>query len=126
LSRVLQLAAQRPSQSTWQLALQSNFPGSAIHSPVQPAMHEPEQSTLGRCVQEASQAAASLALQVTLTVTGVHMVSHCALGGMTTHSARARTSISPHAARSARAVDPLIDAIAAVTNIDPSSIEAFM
>jgi len=101
--RESQWASQRPLQSALQAASQSNFPGSTLQSPSQSATHWPLHSTLGSLLQLASQSTASFALHAARTLTGVHMASHCAVGGTTSHSAFASSEMLPQSPRSARA-----------------------
>jgi hypothetical protein len=97
-------AWQLPSQLARQSTAHSNLPGSTSHLPRQPASQSTLHCALGSSSQPAWHSTANFALHVARTLSGSHMVLHCALGGMTSHRALGCTSISPHAPISARAV----------------------
>jgi hypothetical protein len=73
-------------------------------------------------VHDASQSTASFALQLARTLIGLHMALHSAVGGTTTHCAFARTSIAPHADKSARAVAWLKQIKAALSAVTRPSV----
>jgi hypothetical protein len=114
-------ASQWPEQSASQAPWQSNFPGSTVHSPLQLAMHEPLQSTLGSLLQLASQLAAKRALQTAVIVSGVQRLVQSRLGGTTSHFACALTNTSLQAPMSAKA-GRAVNAIAA--SAPPDSIQS--
>src|SRR5262249_33017663 len=97
LPSALQFASQLPLQSASHDALQSNSPGSRLHSARQSALHVPVQLAIGSSLQRPSHDAASCAAHAARTATGSHIASQLAPGGITSHCASASTWISPHA-----------------------------